>query len=96
MTARDAMPWTFAKGLSCWAVIDCMNNPATHPVAEAIMRIFILILGAVAALAGGLSMLSGLGILAPAPPAQSLALTLVGVALLITGCIAMWLSARRP
>lgn len=60
------------------------------------MRIFILILGAVAALAGGLSMLSGLGILAPAPPAQSLALTLVGVALLITGCIAMWLSARRP
>jgi hypothetical protein len=60
------------------------------------MRIFIMVLGAIAALSGGLSMLSGLGIVATAPQAQSLALTLVGIALLITGCLAMWLSARRP
>jgi hypothetical protein len=82
----DTMPWTLAAGLSCWAI---------HLVAEAIMRIFILVLGAVAAISGGVTMLSGLGIITPAPQSQALALTLVGTALLITGCIAMWLSRRR-
>jgi hypothetical protein len=59
------------------------------------MRIFILILGALAALSGGLAMLSGLGFVTPAPQGQSLAFTLVGMALLITGCLAMWLSNRQ-
>ncbi len=59
------------------------------------MRIFILILGALAALSGGLAMLTGLGIISPAPEGQALALTLVGLALLVTGCLAMWLSNRR-
>lgn len=59
------------------------------------MRTFIGILGGVAALCGGLAMQSGLGIFAPAPPGQSMALTLFGLALLIVGCVAMWLSLRR-
>lgn len=59
------------------------------------MRIFILILGAIAALSGGLAMLSGLGAFSAQIEGQSLALTLVGVALLISGCVAMWLSNRR-
>ena len=59
------------------------------------MRVFIALLGAVAAFCGGLAMQSGLGVFSPAPAGQSLALTLVGLALFITGCTAMWLSFRR-
>lgn len=59
------------------------------------MRIFILIMGAVAALCGGIATLSGLGAFSPPVEGQSLALTLVGVALLVSGCAAMWLSNRR-
>ena len=54
-----------------------------------------MILGAIAALSGGLAMLSGLGAFSEQIEGQSLALTLVGVALLISGCVAMWLSNRR-
>lgn len=58
------------------------------------MTMFITILGGLAAICGAMATLYGLGAFGAAPAGMSLALTLVGLALLIAGGVAMYLSGR--
>jgi hypothetical protein len=58
------------------------------------MTMFITLLGGLSLIAGAIVLLYGLGAFGLVPSGMALALTLVGLALMIVGFVGVWLSKR--